>query len=730
MMLAPQDRLVECTQSSDQQQDDAGRYAIAKDDISPGELAFIAAPYVVAINPNRATSAMYIVVKVEEWENVSGRTETTNAQSAKPKKKGKRLPTSDKNGYIPLISTTTVCCNCLKHIPVGTAFLNYETIKQVSDDIVIEHAEREERQRQKKEEDALDEKAQSTLNEEEIAGDGSGKKKIEESQKPTGSTRMRSKKYVDMKQKMLKTATAQREAEMYENHMKTMRFHDLKEISWPERLVEEQKDLPENVLKDGICGCSGCGVVVYCSKECWMEFREMHKKTGDCETLRNVYPSLMKGFGTRGCDNKKKIPTGSLSLDSWSVKHWIRRTSEETAFEMQSLLLAALLVARCVKEGYASHMTEEEESTTVTEETNESSSKSDSINTTDKKEGIPSVSNEKDPSDKGNVTVAFTTDSTIPNEVKLIRALRLRSGTMIEVMDPKAVPHEHDGNAEADEESKIPLTVSNHTILSVGISKEATHAIRDPRWFDAAQLITNISVLSKASRSTFRRYYRRFVKLVLPWLNGGSETTDSTLTISHAFFDRISAAAQCNSFGLFDAKGDCIGVALYPEASYFNHSCLPNLCRVKCRGRLAAFYALRKIRKGDPLTICYVDVQEKSSAERRRILLESYRFFCQCERCHGCSTTTTTTTTTITTASNATTATTFTANKTATTTTTTTTTNENTTNATTTLIAPGIRLCDACDARGYLRPVPPIGSSSWDMDEVQGSECTICYHRV
>ncbi|KAG5478687.1 hypothetical protein LSCM1_06091 [Leishmania martiniquensis] len=186
-----------------------------------------------------------------------------------------------------------------------------------------------------------------------------------------------------------------------------------------------------------------------------------------------------------------------------------------------------------------------------------------------------------------------------------------------------------------------------------------------PLYAELAQMETNMSVISKQQRSTYQRYYRAFAKKVLPALQqlllprrkgvamrgcGGDdgvpvaprtlvqheEGTGDLLQVSEVYFQRLCAAAQCNSFGAYDAQGNCIGFGIYPQASYLNHSCVPNLCRVMHHGgRIAAFYAVRAVAPLEPLTICYTDVEEMNSAERRRNLLATYRFFCICERCSG-----------------------------------------------------------------------------------------------
>ncbi|KAG5478475.1 hypothetical protein LSCM4_04708 [Leishmania orientalis] len=278
---------------------------------------------------------------------------------------------------------------------------------------------------------------------------------------------------------------------------------------------------------------------------------------------------------------------------------------------------------------------------------------------------------------------------------------------------------------------------------------------RAPLYAEFAQMETNLSVISKQHRSTYQRYYRAFAKRVLPVLQqlflhhrrgvavcdcgddgagaasrasaSHDEGTRHLLQVSELYFQRLCAAAQCNSFGVYDTQDNCIGFGMYPEASYFNHSCVPNLCRVMHHGsRLAAFYALRAIAPQETLTICYTDVEQLNSAERRRNLLGTYRFFCMCERCSG-----------------------------------------KAEGPQLAIVAAGSResagdtrsgcaevspavfekpllLCGACVIHGYLRPLPPpsFGFSalepdaadtltpSWTMQEVQVRQCTVCRTQV
>lgn len=183
-----------------------------------------------------------------------------------------------------------------------------------------------------------------------------------------------------------------------------------------------------------------------------------------------------------------------------------------------------------------------------------------------------------------------------------------------------------------------------------------------------ASLITNYSNLSRDQIRLYRSWWQRYKKEILPllqlpwkWTTAEEEeeedeensprneedassstnhtnhphhhTNNNSVEMSESFFYRLAAALQCNSFGIFSPQDECLASGLYPEASLFNHSCAPNVCRVMRTGRTACFYSLRKIAKGEPLTISYITVSIQSTAERRQLLWSNYRFFCGCPRC-------------------------------------------------------------------------------------------------
>eukprot|EP01102_Stenamoeba_stenopodia_P007114 TRINITY_DN1984_c0_g2_i3.p1 TRINITY_DN1984_c0_g2~~TRINITY_DN1984_c0_g2_i3.p1 ORF type:complete len:472 (-),score=56.73 TRINITY_DN1984_c0_g2_i3:66-1481(-) len=89
---------------------------------------------------------------------------------------------------------------------------------------------------------------------------------------------------------------------------------------------------------------------------------------------------------------------------------------------------------------------------------------------------------------------------------------------------------------------------------------------------------------------------------------------------------------KCNCFGVWSPKRRCLATAVYPTASFFNHSCLCNCCRVTEDARSISIRTIHPVAKGSELCISYVEVKEK--AEQRKVELELFYFFsCLCPRC-------------------------------------------------------------------------------------------------
>nr|POE59271.1 putative protein lysine methyltransferase set6 [Quercus suber] len=97
------------------------------------------------------------------------------------------------------------------------------------------------------------------------------------------------------------------------------------------------------------------------------------------------------------------------------------------------------------------------------------------------------------------------------------------------------------------------------------------------------------------------------------------------------------AAGSHNAFGIRSGGEDLeeyMGYAIYPSASYFNHSCEPNIKKRRVGNRWE-FSAARDVPQGEQCCISYLGGDEKDLdlASRRARLENVWAFRCMCIRC-------------------------------------------------------------------------------------------------
>lgn len=116
----------------------------------------------------------------------------------------------------------------------------------------------------------------------------------------------------------------------------------------------------------------------------------------------------------------------------------------------------------------------------------------------------------------------------------------------------------------------------------------------------------------------------------------GVETTER-----QAYLYSLISKEECNSFGLytFSYKGytehrQGFGLALYPSAIYFNHSCDPNVGRVYTANGQMQFFAIKDILIGQEALITYIDL-DGGLETRQKFLQEHFLFECGCTRCNS-----------------------------------------------------------------------------------------------
>ncbi|KAJ3182616.1 hypothetical protein HDU87_007954 [Geranomyces variabilis] len=130
----------------------------------------------------------------------------------------------------------------------------------------------------------------------------------------------------------------------------------------------------------------------------------------------------------------------------------------------------------------------------------------------------------------------------------------------------------------------------------------------------------------------------------------------STLSPLESSIVALICKEECNSFGLYTfayagakTPRQSYGIGLYPDAVFFNHSCLPNVGHVTREGNGLrgvdesfgadmVFYAARDMAEGEEAVISYVALDEsrgRRDGERKTWLEQNFFFACDCKRCNG-----------------------------------------------------------------------------------------------
>ncbi|KAF4879268.1 putative protein lysine methyltransferase SET6 [Colletotrichum siamense] len=102
-------------------------------------------------------------------------------------------------------------------------------------------------------------------------------------------------------------------------------------------------------------------------------------------------------------------------------------------------------------------------------------------------------------------------------------------------------------------------------------------------------------------------------------------------------FHQLISHDSHNSFGirsLEDEGSEFFGYGCWPSASYFNHSCGPNIVKRR-EDRVWEFRAAKDIATGEEMNITYLGGEEKDMPRdaRMSILRKNWGFDCGCKRC-------------------------------------------------------------------------------------------------
>lgn len=108
---------------------------------------------------------------------------------------------------------------------------------------------------------------------------------------------------------------------------------------------------------------------------------------------------------------------------------------------------------------------------------------------------------------------------------------------------------------------------------------------------------------------------------------------DQRLILSAETIVKLFCIIFVNAHGICPSDSDHdVGIGLYPLVSMISHDCRPNCCFSTRDDRTIVVSSIADIDAGEEICLSYVDLMQPTHV-RRKTLLESKYFLCQCERC-------------------------------------------------------------------------------------------------
>ena len=181
-----------------------------------------------------------------------------------------------------------------------------------------------------------------------------------------------------------------------------------------------------------------------------------------------------------------------------------------------------------------------------------------------------------------------------------------------------------------EEGRKFPLFIAQLlAALLEGLRHDATRA--PAAWGEAmalcfAELPTEVKEHIEVERQALLRAF----------VDANVSTPESLeLLMPAPTYSRLLGAAQLNAFELTSTRGLVVSALLGAPASFFNHSCQPNVVVAAAADHQVTFMTRRPVLANEELTISYVEQQTLEDAERRDLLESKYGFRCVCPICRA-----------------------------------------------------------------------------------------------
>lgn len=157
-----------------------------------------------------------------------------------------------------------------------------------------------------------------------------------------------------------------------------------------------------------------------------------------------------------------------------------------------------------------------------------------------------------------------------------------------------------------------------------------------------AQLLSLEMFLFGLLQSTEREKYHKYPYLLFSYINifkfiKLTCTAELQQFITTDTIRSLIGKNLSNAFGIWsnttskNEDKEFLGFSVYPSASFFNHSCDPNIIKIRIRNDMR-FETLRDIAAGEELCINYGNFQNEE-VEKRQLELQEWFFNCGCTKC-------------------------------------------------------------------------------------------------